>query len=80
MSPFFLNGKQLGECGEAIFGHLIDIFTEVENAGRREECWAPNKNLTEKLIKVWNGGRERGRDIYPHWLAVGEGLTRCNLD
>ena len=31
-----------------------------------QDCWKPNKKLTEKLIKVWNGHRERGTDIYQH--------------
>ncbi len=44
-----------------------------------QHCWRPNKNLTEKLIKVWNGHRERGTDNYQHWLSVGEHLARCNL-
>ncbi len=45
-----------------------------------EDCWKPNKNVTEKLIKVWNGHREKNVDIYQHWLTVGENLARSNLD
>ena len=44
------------------------------------ECWTPNKKLTEKLIKLWNSNREKGVDIYQHWLTVGESLARCNLN
>ncbi len=45
-----------------------------------QECWKPNKNLTEKLIKLWNNSRDKGVDIYQHWLTVGESLAKCNLD
>ncbi len=31
------------------------------------------------MIKVRNGSREKGVDIYQHWLTVGESLARCNL-
>ncbi len=45
-----------------------------------QECWTPNKNLTEKLIKLWNSNREKGVDIYQHWVTMGKSLARCNLD
>ncbi len=41
-----------------------------------QDCWKCNKNLTEKLIKVWNGHRVKGVDIYQHWVTVGESLAR----
>ena len=44
-----------------------------------QESWTP-KNLTGKLIKLWNSIREKGVDIYQHWLTVGENFARCNLD
>ena len=45
-----------------------------------EACYKPNKDLTEKLIKLWNTNREKNADLYQHWLSVGDSLARCNLD
>ena len=45
-----------------------------------EACYKPNKNLTEKLLKLWSTNRDKNVDLFQHWLSLLASLARCNLD
>ncbi len=45
-----------------------------------EENWKPNKNITEKLINLWNCCRDKRSNVLQHWYRVGESLARCSFD
>ncbi len=42
--------------------------------------WKPNKNITEKLINLWNCYSDKRSNVPQHWYKVGESLARCNFD
>ncbi len=45
-----------------------------------EECYQPDRNVTEKLIEAWNGHRDKKTDILQHWLKVAERVAKCQID
>ena len=36
-----------------------------------EENWKPDKNITEKLINLWNCYRDKRSNVLQHWYKVG---------
>ncbi len=45
-----------------------------------EECYRSSRNVTENLVKMWNGTRPKDTTILQHWMEIGEKVAQCKLD
>ncbi len=45
-----------------------------------EECYRSSRNVTENLVKTWNGTRPKETTVLQHWMEVGERVAQCKLD
>ncbi len=45
-----------------------------------EDCYKSSRNVTENLVKMWNGTRTKDTSTLQHWMDIGEKVAQCKLD